>query len=282
MMAWARSSSWRTRPQPFSDLLVVKIMERLRRCRSLTTEEHVCGIRPVGEIADLVNDQDRRVPVHGKRLCELACAKRGGEVVDERRRGGEVGVEAVLDRTVGDRDSQMGFPAPRLAPEDQRSAVRHKIGRQRGSEEIQADRRLIREIEIIDGLRKRKMGPSDQPSEPRLLPVGDLFGHEQREEVAIGPGLSFGALDQIALHPSRIGEVQPLEERVEIRVGRDHDRPPTRRVETAVLSRVQVLRCAPPRRAPSPTWTRLPRGSRAAAIVVGRSSKGRVGVAASR
>ena len=36
-MAWARSSSWRTLPQAAGGLLVVKIIERLRRWRSLTT-----------------------------------------------------------------------------------------------------------------------------------------------------------------------------------------------------------------------------------------------------
>jgi len=37
MMACARSSSWRTRPQASSDLFVVKIIERCRRCRSVRT-----------------------------------------------------------------------------------------------------------------------------------------------------------------------------------------------------------------------------------------------------
>ena len=66
--------------------------------------------------------------------------------------------------------------------------------------------------------------------------------------------------------------MQPLEEAVEIVVGRDHDRPPTRREDTAVLGRGQVLRCAPPLRAPSATWPQPPRGWGGAAIVVGRSS----------
>ncbi|MEO7270933.1 MAG: hypothetical protein ABI211_02900, partial [Vicinamibacterales bacterium] len=118
------------------------------------------------------------------------------------------------------------------------------------------------------------MGASHQAGEPRLLPVGDLFRHEQGQEVAIGPSLPLRALDQVTPHASRIREVQPLEERIEIRLKGDHDRSPTRREDAAVLSRVQVRRGAPPRWAPSATWTRLPRGSRAAAIVVGWSSKG--------
>ena len=66
--------------------------------------------------------------------------------------------------------------------------------------------------------------------------------------------------------------MQPFEERIEVVIGGDHDRPPTRREDAAVLGRVQVLRCAPPLRAPSATWTRPARGSRAAAIVGGRSA----------
>ena len=92
-----------------------------------------------------------------------------------------------------------------------------KSGDERGAEHVQAHGRLIREIEIIDRLEKRKVGPSRQSGEPRLLPMGDLFGHEQREEIAIGPGLPLGAVDEIAPDAARIGEVQPLEERIEIR-----------------------------------------------------------------
>jgi len=149
----------------------------------------------------------------------------------------------------------------------------------------EAHRGLIREIEIIDRLQKRKVRASHQAREPRLLPVGDLFGHEQREEVAIGPGLALDALHQVPPHAARIGEMEALEEPVEVGIGRDHDRPPTRRETAAVLDRVQVLRCAPPLRAPSATWTRPVRGSVEAAIVGGRSgssSNGSPGIGAFR
>jgi hypothetical protein len=69
------------------------------------------------------------------------------------------------------------------------------------------------------------------------------------------------------LSPSRIRQVQPLEERIEIGVGGGHDRPPPRCGDAAVLSRVQALRCAPALRAPPAAWTRPPRGSRPAGIV---------------
>jgi len=126
--------------------------------------------------------------------------------------------------------------------------------------------------------------PSRQARESRLLPMRDLFGDQQCEKVAIGPGLALRALHKVAPDAPRIGEMQALEEGVEVVFGRDHDRPPTRREDAAVLGRVQVLRCAPPLRAPSATWTRPARGSCVAAIVGGRSvtSNGKAGVEASR
>ena len=124
-----------------------------------------------------------------------------------------------------------------------------------------------------------------QARQTRLLPMGDLLGDQEREEIAIRPRLPLGALHEIAPDAPRIGEMQPLEERIEILIGRHHDRPPTRRDRPAVLGRVQVLRCAPPLRAPSATWTRPARGSRGAAIVGGRSAiriEGKAGLTSPR
>ena len=175
------------------------------------------------------------------------------------------------------------FPRPGLPAKISGAPVGDEVGRQRRAEDVEAHRRLVREIEIIDGLEKRKVRASREAREPRLLAMRDLLGHEQREEVAIGPGLALGALDEVAPDATRIGEVQPFEERVEVVIGRDHDRPPTRREDAAVLGRVQVLRCAPPLRAPSATWTRPARGSRRGRYRRRpvRASKGSAGVGAS-
>src|SRR5262245_51304611 len=99
----------------------------------------------------------------------------------------------------------------------------------------------------------------------------DFFGGEQREEITIRPALTFRALDQVAPHAARIREVESFEEGIEVGLVSDHDRPPTRREDTAVLGRVHGLRCAPPRRAPRAPWTRPARGSGGAAIVGGQS-----------
>ena len=143
---------------------------------------------------------------------------------------------------------------------------------------------MIREVEIIDGLQKREMGASGQSAQSGLLPMRDLFRHQQREEVPIGPRFPLGSLHEVAPHAAGVGQMEPLEEGIQIVGGRHHDRPPTRREPAAVLDRVQVLRGAPPLRAPSATWTRPPRGSSDAANVGGGSdgSKGKTGREASR
>ena len=68
-------------------------------------EEHVGGVGAVGEVADLVDDEDGGMRVGRQRLRELPGAKRGREVVDERGGGREVRIEAVLDGAIGDRRS---------------------------------------------------------------------------------------------------------------------------------------------------------------------------------
>ena len=111
------------------------------------------------------------------------------------------------------------FPRPGLPQEDQRPAFGDEVGRERRAEHVQPQRRLIGEVEIIDRLEKRKVRAPRQPPEPRLLPMGDLLGDQQREEIAIGPRLPLGALHEVAPDAPRIGEVQPLEEGVEILIG---------------------------------------------------------------
>ena len=173
------------------------------------------------------------------------------------------------------------FPRPGLPARISERPSVTKSADERRAEHLEAQRRLIGEIEIVDRLEKGKVRAARQSREARLLPMGDLLGGEQREEIAIGPALALGALDQIAPDASRIREMQPFEERVEIGVGGDHDRPPTRREDAAVLGRVQALRCAPALRAPAAAWTRPARGSHGALIVGGRSRARRTATAAS-
>ncbi len=74
-------------------------------------EEHVGSIRSVGEIPDLVDDQDVGLRVAGKGLDEATVASRGGEIVDERRSRHEERVEAVLDGAVRDGNGEVSLAA---------------------------------------------------------------------------------------------------------------------------------------------------------------------------
>ncbi len=72
-------------------------------------EEDVGGVRSVGEIADLVDDEDVGMGVGGQDVAEPALARGGGQLVDEGGRRGEARLEAVLDRAGGDGDGPMGL-----------------------------------------------------------------------------------------------------------------------------------------------------------------------------
>ena len=63
-----------------------------------------------------------------QRPAEFAFPRREREVVDERRRGGEAGVKAVLDGTVGVGDGEMRLAGAAGAAGDEAVAVRQELG----------------------------------------------------------------------------------------------------------------------------------------------------------
>jgi hypothetical protein len=72
-MAAARSSSCNTFPHWFSGLLVAKNHGPLIQMSDVDhVERHVGGIRPVGQIPYLIDDQNMRVRVGGQRLMEVS------------------------------------------------------------------------------------------------------------------------------------------------------------------------------------------------------------------
>ena len=108
-------------------------------------KEHVGRVGAVREIADFVDDEDRWVRVGRQGLPRAAGAKRGGEIVDQRRRGREERIEAVLNRAVRDGDGQMRFAAPGFAAEkiSERPSVT-KSGDERRAEHVQPQRSIDR------------------------------------------------------------------------------------------------------------------------------------------
>ena len=53
--------------------------------------------------------------------------------------------------------------------------------------------------------------------------MGDFLGDEEREEIAIRPRVLLGAAREVAPRASRIGEVQPFQHRVELRIAEGHE-----------------------------------------------------------
>lgn len=86
-------------------------------------KQHVRGVRTVGEIADFVDDQDRRMSIGRQGHGQFADAKAGGQIVDQGRSRREERIEAVLNRTVGVCDRGVRFAASGFAGEDDRRSV---------------------------------------------------------------------------------------------------------------------------------------------------------------
>ena len=185
-------------------------------------EEYVGRVASVGEIADLVDHEHVRVGVGREGLDETSLATGAREIVDERSGGGEERLEAVLDGTVRDGDGQVGLAAARLAGEDQAAALGDEVGRERGAEQREPQRRLVGEVELVNGLEEGEAGAAREPLHAGLLAMGDLLRHEHSEEVAIGPLLLLRLLGECAVDARRVGEVQAAEEAVERDVGGVH------------------------------------------------------------
>lgn len=146
-------------------------------------KQHVRGVRPVRQVAHFIHDEDSGVRVGGQGRAEPPAAEGSRQGIDEFRGGHEARVEAILDGPIGERDGEMRFPAPRLARQDQIAALGDEVRGERGAEEREADRRLPREVEVVDGLEEGEAGAMRQASDASLLAVRDLFRQEEREEV---------------------------------------------------------------------------------------------------
>jgi hypothetical protein len=75
---------------------------------------------------------------------------------------------------------------------------------------------LIDEVEIVDRFEKREVGAAREPTEPRLLALRDFLRDEEREEILIGPLFVLGTDEQVAPHTAGVGEMETLEQRIEI------------------------------------------------------------------
>ncbi len=147
---------------------------------------------------------------------EAAPAGGQRELADERRRRGEGGVEAILDRAVGDGDGQVGLAGPAGPAEDQRVAAGDELGTEGAAEQREPDGGLEGEIVLVDGLEKRKARPADTALDARLSAMGDFLGQEDGQVVAVGEVLRLGPRGEVGIEAADGGQMQPPQERVEV------------------------------------------------------------------
>src|SRR4029453_3879744 len=111
---------------------------------------------------------------------------------------------------------KVSFPGACVARKNEQSAFGHEVGCERRAEHVQPQRGLIGEVEIIDRLQKRKVGAPRESPQARLLPMRDLLGDQEGEEIVIRPRLALGPLYEIAPDAPGIPEMQSFEEGIEI------------------------------------------------------------------
>ena len=178
--------------------------------------EDVRCVVAVGEVADLVDDEDMGLHVHGERVAKLAVAARDGELVDELRGRDEARVEPELHRAIRDGDREMGLAASGLAFEDDRVALGDEVRREKRTDRREPQRRLIGEVELLDRTEKGKARCSHGAREACAASVGDFFIDEGVKKLLERPFFLLGALDEVAPNATRVGEMKTLEERIEV------------------------------------------------------------------
>jgi hypothetical protein len=179
-------------------------------------EQHVRRVVAVAEVAEFIDDQKRRVCVAREHVCQPPLGGGPGEVVDHLGGGDEQRLETALDMLVGGGNREMGFTPPGLSDEDQRSSVGNEIRREDRAEQIQPQRGLEGEIELLDRLQEREAGTVGETVDSRLPAVSDFLARHGLEELPVGPRLTLGAADEFTVGPASVGQAEPLEQRLDI------------------------------------------------------------------
>ena len=182
-------------------------------------KKDVGGVLPIGQVADLVDDQHVRVRVGGQRLLELSLGAGVGETLDQFCSRGAERLEAVLDSPIADGHRQVGLAAAGLAVQDERTSFADKVGPKIGAEERLAKGRLEREIELVNGLEERKVGAPSQALQTRLLPSGHLLGEQESQEVTVRPAFLLGLSRDLFVDAARVRQVEALEQSIQFRLG---------------------------------------------------------------
>src|SRR5260370_31036956 len=90
-------------------------------------EEHVGSVRPIGQISDLIDDEDVGVRVGAQRFLEISTLAGVREVLDEFRRGAGESLETVLAGAVPDGHRQMSLSSAVLSVQNQRPPLDDEV-----------------------------------------------------------------------------------------------------------------------------------------------------------
>ena len=188
-------------------------------------EHQIGGVTTDGQVADLVDHQHRGVRVVRQRPGQFAAPRGPGEGLDHLGGAGEQGLVAVLDGAVGDGDGEVSLAGPGRPAEDQAATLADQLGAEATAEQLQPDRALEGEVELLDGAQEREAGLAHRTLDASLSPVRDLLGDDRGEEVTVGLVLGLGAQLALGVEPAHGGQVQTPEHAVEIERG--HERTPS-------------------------------------------------------
>lgn len=131
-------------------------------------EEDVRGVLRVGEVTDLVDDEDASVGVGLERGAESAFARGFREFFDQVVGFTEEGGRAVLNGPVRDRDGEVGLPDAGRAAEDQVTCFADQLGSEEGPEQRPFHRGLKGEIEVLESGEEREARPVDRAPDAGL------------------------------------------------------------------------------------------------------------------
>lgn len=182
-------------------------------------KEHVGGVGAVAEMTDLVDYEDVGVEVSAQVFAQAPNVRGGGQIVDELGGGRKESSEAELDGAVGDGNSEMSFASASFTQKDQVAPLGDHLGAEVRAQELRSHGALQREVVVVDGLEKGEVRGVRGAAQACLLPLGDLLGDQYGEEDTARPLLGLGALAELAPVTTRVGQVQALEERIEINSG---------------------------------------------------------------
>jgi len=182
-------------------------------------EEHVGGVRPVGQVPYLVNDEDVRMGIGSERLLQVAPLAGIGEILDEFCSRREKRLKAVLDGSIPDGHCQMGFATTGLTVQDQRPSLGDEVRPEIGTEEGLPKSRLQREIELVDSLEEGEVCAPRAALQSRLLASRYFFGQQQSQEVPIRPTFLLRPNGHLLVNPAHVRQVKAPEVSLELALG---------------------------------------------------------------